>query len=41
MLLYLPAGPAHLRDFVSDLAVIPVQKARDLLYREPVHEHVA
>jgi 4'-phosphopantetheinyl transferase len=36
-----PAGPAYLDDFVSDIAVVPSQKARDLLYREAAHELVA
>jgi hypothetical protein len=36
-----PASPPHLRNFIPDLAVIPTQKSRDLLYREPAHKHVA
>jgi hypothetical protein len=37
----LSAGPAHLGDFVSDVAMIPAQTTRDLLNREAAHEHVA
>ena len=37
----LPAGPPHLCYLVSDLDLIPAQRTRDLLYREPAHEHVA
>jgi hypothetical protein len=35
------AGPAHLRNLVSNFAVIPAQKSRDLRYREAAHKHVA
>jgi hypothetical protein len=37
----LSAGPAHLGDFVSDVAMIPAQTTRDLLNREAAYEHVA
>jgi hypothetical protein len=37
----LSAGPAHLRNFVPDLAVVPAQNSRDLLYREAAQEQVA
>ena len=37
----LPAGPPHLRKFISDLPVIPAQNPRDLFYREAAHQHVA
>ena len=37
----LSAGPAHLGDFVSDVAMIPAQTTRDLLNREAAQEHVA
>ena len=35
------AGSAYLHDLVPDLAVVPAQKSRDLLYREAAHKHVA
>jgi hypothetical protein len=37
----LAAGPSYLDDLVLDIAVIPAQKTRDLLYREAAYEHVA
>jgi len=36
----LTIGPAYLHNLVSHLAVIPAQKARDLLDREAAQEHV-
>jgi hypothetical protein len=37
----LPAGPAHLGDLVADIAVIPAQPPRDLVYRDAANEHLA
>jgi hypothetical protein len=37
----LSAGPAHLGDFVSDVAVIPAQPTRDLVHRDATNEHLA
>jgi hypothetical protein len=35
------AGPAYLSDLAPDIATIPSQKMRDLLYRKATQEHVA
>jgi hypothetical protein len=37
----LPAGPAHLGDFVPDVAMIPAQTTRDLVHRDATNEHLA
>jgi len=37
----LPAGPAHLGDFISDVAMIPAQTTRDLVHRDATNEHLA
>jgi len=37
----LTASPAYLGHLLSDIAVIPAQKSRDLIYRQAMHEHVA
>ena len=36
-----PVSPADLDDFVLDIPMIPAQTARDFLYWEAAHEHVA
>ena len=37
----LPAGPAYLRDLVSDLDLVPPKTKRDFRNREAAQEHVA
>jgi hypothetical protein len=34
----LSARPAHLRNLVADVAAVPAQNSRDLLYREAAHK---
>ncbi|HEX3412386.1 MAG TPA: hypothetical protein VHT00_11750 [Stellaceae bacterium] len=37
----LRAGPTHVRNLFPDLAAVPAQNLRDLLYREAAHKQVA
>src|SRR4051812_46987769 len=37
----LSAGPARVRNLFADLALVPAQNSRDLLYREAAQEQVA